>query len=236
MRRASIAATRTAEEQKMQEFINADANRKAKYGRTLAEIASVYSQLTEAAEFELNIENLQQACRTLSVAYTLVDAAHERRKDDLDREPAYMDRNFDQTIKTLRLNAHDLHIPVDKIMLTGMLERLTKVPRALRLPALAPLLADSSLVGPKASDMLDATKLADLEFVEKCMKMNPDQLASTEDPVLKLMLDLYPTYVELRQLNKERSGQLDKLYGELVEVKQQFMSKSFIPDANATCA
>ncbi len=48
------------------------------------------------------------------------------------------------------------------------------------------------------------------------------------------MLDLYPTYVQLRQLGKERSGQLDKLYGELVEVKQQFMSKSFVPDANAT--
>lgn len=234
MRRASIAATRAAEEQKMQEFINADAARKAKYGRTLGEIASVYKQLTTASDFESNIENLQQACRTLSVAYTLVDAAHERRKEDLDREPVYMDRNFDQTTKTLRLNAHDLHIPVDKIIFTGMLERLVKVPRAQKLPALSTLLSDAGTVAEKANELLDTTKLDELEFVENCMKMTPDQLAQTGDPVLKLMLELYPTYVELRQLGKERSGQLDKLYGELVEVKQQFMSQSFVPDANAT--
>ncbi len=194
----------------------------------------MYKQLTQAADFELNIENLQQACRTLSVAYTLVDAAHERRKDDLDREPAYMERNFDQTAKTLRLAAHDLHIPVDKILLTGMLERLAKVPRAQQLQPLAPILADAGAVGSKAAELLDGTKLHELEFVESCLKMTPDQLAQTSDPAIKLMLALYPTYVELRQLGKERAGQLDKLYGELVEVKQQFMSKSFIPDANAT--
>ena len=234
MRRATIAATRTAEEQKMQEFIDADPARKAKYGKTLSEIAAVYKQLTAAADFELNIENLSQASRTLSIAYTLVDAAHERRKEDLDREPAYMDRNFDQTAKTLRLAAHDLHMPVDQIMLTGMLERLAKVPRAQQLPALAPLLSDAGAVSAKAADLLDGSKLNDLEFVESCLKMNPQQLAETVDPAIELMLALYPTYVELRQLGKERSGQLDKLYGELVEVKQQFMSKSFIPDANAT--
>ncbi len=234
MRRAAIAATRTAEEQKLQEFIQAEPARKAKYGATLNDIAKVYAQLTEAAEFELNIENLQQAPRTLSIAYTLVDAAHERRKDDLDREPPYMDRNFDQTTKTLRLNVQDLHVPVDKILLTGMLERLAKVPRAVQLPALAPLLADPQAVGNQAAGLLDSTRLNNLEFVESCLKMTPEQLQQTGDPALKLMLDLYPTYVQLRQLGKERSGQLDKLYGELVEVKQQFMSKSFVPDANAT--
>ncbi len=234
MRRASIAATRVSEEKKMQEFINAVPARQAKYGKTLGDIAAVYKQLTDSADFELNFEGLQQACRTLSIAFTLVDAAHERRKDDLDREPAYMERNFDQTAKTLRLNVNDLHIPVDKIILSGMLERLAKVPRAQKLPALSPLLADANAITSKAGQLLDGTKLADISFVESCLKMNPEQLAQTGDPVLKLMLDLYPTYVELRQLGKERSGQLDKLYGDLVEIKQQFLSKSFIPDANAT--
>ncbi len=234
MRRASIVATKAAEEEKMRAYIAADAKLQAKYGQTLDDITKVYKQLTEAADYELNLENLQQACRTLSIAYTLVDAAHERRKEDLDREPAYMDRNFDQTLKTLRLTVHDLHTPVDKIMLTAMLQRLANVPRAQKLKGLSELVSNPSTISDKASNLLDASKLGDMAFVESCAKLSPEQLAQSGDPVLKLMCELYPAYAELRQLGKERSGQLDKLYGELVEVKQLFMSKSFIPDANAT--
>ena len=234
MRRASIAATRAAEEKQMQQFIDADPARRTKYGKTLADIAAVYGQLTDEADFELNLSNLQVACRTLSIAYLLVDAAHERRKEDLDREPAYMERNFDQTVKNLKLSVHDLHIPVDKLMLSAMLERLSNVPRAKKLPGLEPLLSDPGAIADKAASVLDHTKLGEVEFVESCLKMTPDQLAASGDPAIQLMLALYPTYLQQRQLGKERAGQLDKLYGDLVEVKQQFLSKSFIPDANST--
>ncbi|MCC6508024.1 MAG: S46 family peptidase [Pirellulaceae bacterium] len=232
--RAAIATMRKRQEAELQKFIDSDPARQAKYGTTLKEIDAVYKELTQSSDFELNIENLQSASRTLAIAFTLVDAAHERIKEDLEREAAYMDRNFDQTAKTLQLTVQDLHVPVDKIILTGMLERLAKVPGAVQLPALSGLINDADSVAPKASALLEHTRLNDWAFVEKCLKMTPFELVESQEPVLKLMTALYPTYLKLRQRGKERAGQLDKSYGELVEVKQQFMSQSFIPDANAT--
>ncbi len=234
LQRTGIAASRADEEKALQKFIDSDPDRKKKYGATLSEIAAVYADLTQQAAFELNFEALVQSSRTLNIAFTLVDAAHERTKPDLDREAAYMDRNFDQTNKSLRLVVHDLHLPSDKQILTGMLERLSESARARELPALKGLLSDRTSIAANADRLLSHTKLADMNEVEACLKASPKELAARGDAAIDLVMALYPTYLQLRQLNKERSGKLDKAYGELVEVKQQFMSKSFIPDANAT--
>lgn len=234
LRRAAIAATRQREEAHLQTFIEAEDRRREIYGKTLADIDAVYAAMTQAADLELRLESLNSASRTLSIAYTLVDAAHERQKDDLDREPAYMERNFDQTTKTLILSVQDLHLPTDAIVLSNMLERLAPLERALQLPALDEWLSTPETISDRVSLLLEGTRLDEPDFVQQCLTMGPEELVATGDPVLAWMTALYPAYVELRQLNKQRSGQLDKAYGALVEVKQQFLSKSFIPDANAT--
>ncbi len=37
-----------------------------------------------------------------------------------------------------------------------------------------------------------------------------------------------------RERDKAREGKLGQLYGLLVDVKQQFLSRDFVPDANST--
>ena len=73
-----------------------------------------------------------------------------------------------------------------------------------------------------------------MKFVEECLKKTPAVLASTSDPLLKLMIELYPTYKSLRDKDKERDGRLGPLYGILMEAKQAFEPTQFVPDANAT--
>ena len=47
-------------------------------------------------------------------------------------------------------------------------------------------------------------------------------------------MQLHPAYLKLRETDKTRDGRLSQLYGSLIEVKQQFLATSFIPDANST--
>lgn len=231
--RAKIVEQKLAEEEAMQRFIDADPSRRAKYGKVLSDIASVYQEISTAAPLELNLNELRSACRAASYAWFVVDAAHEREKKDLDREQPYMDRNWEQSLSGLQVAHSDWHRPTDAIMLAGMLDRLKRTPKFSEIAPLQTILAGNDLF-TLSENMMNGTKLGDWAFMETCLKSTPEQLRKLDDPLLKLILDLYPTYIRMRELDKERDGRLSQLSGDLLDIKRLFLANNFVPDANAT--
>ncbi|MGV2332895.1 MAG UNVERIFIED_CONTAM: S46 family peptidase [Planctomycetaceae bacterium] len=63
LRRAGIVEARTAQEQRLQEFIASNPDRNSKYGRVLTEIAAVYAEMSAAGPQEILLQQLRQACR-----------------------------------------------------------------------------------------------------------------------------------------------------------------------------
>jgi hypothetical protein len=234
LRRANIIQTRLQQEADLQAFINSDAARSAKYGSLLKDIETVYAEMSAAGPLEINLVQLRQACRAAAFGYFVYDAAVERAKPDLDRETPYMDRNFAQSMQELRVSMSDWHPPTDHVLLTGMLERLRRIPAAHEIDALRDLLADPSALNSRAESLIMKTQLGDVSFVEACLKKSPAELQQTDDPLLKLIIRLHPAYIAVRDTDKSREGRLGQLYGSLIEVKQQFLSANFIPDANST--
>lgn len=220
---ANIAAKRAAEEAKLAAFIESDPERKSRYGETLPKINQAYARLSQTAMAEANFQNLRLSSQLLGIAYTLYDSATERQKADLDRESAYMDRNFDQTISRLKLAQRDLDLTIDRALLTEVMNRYAKDGLSVKLPALDSL-----------DQMYSQTTLHQAETLKACLNKTPDQLAAMNDPFMKLAVRLYPEYLRLRELNKQRDGELNQLYGELITVKQAFQESNFVPDANAT--
>ena len=182
----------------------------------------------------MNLDQLRTACRAVAFGYFVYDAAVERQKPDLERESSYMDRNWEQSIEQLKSSISDYHAASDAILLAGLFNRLTAVDAAHRIPALAPLLTDAAANDARALQLIDTTQLGNVEFVEAGLGKTPEQLASLQDPLLQLVINLYPTYLANRESDKAREGRLSQLYGSLIEVKQQFLATSFVPDANGT--
>ena len=234
LRRANIIQTRQQQEAELQAFIDSDAARSAKSGSLLKDIEAVYCEMSAAGPLEINLVQLRQACRAAAFGYFVYDAAVERAKSDLDREAPYMDRNFAQSMQELRVSMRDWHPATDQVLLTGMLERLSKISAAREVDALRELLADPAALSSKAESLIAKTRLGDVSFVEACLKKSPVELQQTDDPLLKLIIRLHPAYVALRDTDKAREGRLGQLYGSLIDVKQQFLSTNFIPDANST--
>ena len=234
LRRAGIVATRQAREAELQAYIESEPARKAKYGSLLKDIESVYAEMSAAGPLEIHLLQLRQACRAAAFGYFVYDSAKERAKSDLDREAPYMDRNFAQSVQEVKVAMSDWHSPTDQIMLTGMLERLSQIPEAQMLEPFQQLLADASSLPKVAQGLIEATRLGDVAFVEECLSKSPTELQQTDDPLLRLIIQLHPEYLKLRDTDKAREGRLGQLYGSLIEVKQQFLATSFIPDANAT--
>ncbi|MEI6539270.1 MAG: S46 family peptidase, partial [Planctomycetota bacterium] len=234
LRRAKIVQTRAQQEAALQAFIDSDAARSAKYGSLLKDIEAVDAELSAAGPFEINLVQLRQACRAAAFGYFVYDAAVEREKSDLERETPYMDRNFPQSVQELQVSMSDWHLPTDQILLAGMLERLSRIPAASDIEPLRMLLAEPGTLAAKAEALIAKTRLGDLSFVQECLKKTPAELQQVDDPLLRLIVQLHPVYLSLRETEKSRDGRLSQLYGSLIEVKQQFLATSFIPDANGT--
>jgi hypothetical protein len=234
LRRAKIVATRRQQEADLQAYIDSDPLRKARFGTVLKDIETVYQEMSAAGALEIHLLQLRQACRAAAFGYFVFDASVERAKSDLDREPPYMDRNFAQSTQEIKVAMSDWHRETDEIMLAGMLERLSKIPASHEIETLKVLFSEAKSLETVAKDMLQRTQLGDPAFVDACLKKSPDELRQTDDPLLSLIVNLHPFYLKLRDTEKAREGRLGQLYGSLVEVKQQFLATSFIPDANAT--
>lgn len=234
LRRARIVEQREADEAALQKFIDGDETRRARYGGLLAEIDAVYAGMTAAGAMEIHLDQLRSACRAVAFAWFVYDSAVERAKPDLDREAPYMDRNFAQTSGANRVAMADWHAPTDQIMLAGIVDRMRTLDPGMQLPGLKELSAGAGGSGQAAGEIMAATRMGDPAFVDSCLALSPGELEQLGDPVLDLVIQLYPAWLELRERNRAREGRLGQLYGLLMDVKQEFLATGFVPDANST--
>jgi len=234
MRQASSIAKRQAEEVALQAFIEADATRDARYGNVLSELADIHARAAQALPWEMHLSQLRTACQALGTGFFLWDAAVERQKQDVEREAMYMDRNWDQTVQQLRTSLRDYHPATDSLMLSGLLQRMQQRDKTTELPVLQKLVAEPTTLDLRCAELIQGSQLGEVPFVDQCLLLSAQELKNINDPMLQLAIELYPTYLALREVDKAREGQLSQLYADLVEIKQQFLQRDFIPDANGT--
>ncbi|MDZ4852731.1 MAG: S46 family peptidase [Pirellulaceae bacterium] len=234
LRKANIVQTRTDQESQLKAFIDSDPARKGKYGQIFSELDAAYAEVSRETRYEILLDQLRTACRAAAFGFFIYDAAVERLKLDIDREANYMDRNWELSVRQLKTSMGDYHAPTDKIMLAGILERLQREEPALQNKVLNQLIDSPAQIAERSSQWIDQTRLGELAFVESCLTKSPDELTKLDDPILNRVIDLYPTYLKMRETEKEREGRFSHLYASLIEIKQQFLETSFIPDANAT--
>jgi len=237
MKRLGLVERRRAEEKALQSFIETDEKRKSANGTILNDIAAVYDEMRAAFAYETVLDYLRGSVNLLGYAFTVNEAALERRKPDLERETAYMDRNFPQTKQRLLLSLRNFYEPTDKAIFKELLLRTSRLKEANRIKAIDGLFQGG--FGEPAIDgylnkVYGASRMNDAKFVEELLGKNPEQLVAVQDPFLDLARAIYPAVLEVREKQKARRGALDPLYARLSDVKEIYLGKSFIPDANNT--
>jgi len=238
LKRLKLVDKKREEEKALQEFIETEPDRNEKYGNLLDKIGKIYLQMREEAGQELVLTYLLRNSNMLNFAYTVYEAAIERKKKDVERESDYMDRNFSRTKERLLLSLKDYYEPTDKIIFKEMLMRAAKLPEQQKIPAIEDIVKSKSDPEESIEDFLDYayanSKMADEEVITKLFNDSPKKIEKTDDPFMKLAVNLYPTYKEQDEKEKARRGAIDKLHAQLIDVKKDFLAKDFIPDANRT--
>ncbi|MBM3297639.1 MAG: S46 family peptidase, partial [Candidatus Aminicenantes bacterium] len=237
MKRLGLTAKKRTEEAELEAHIAADPERRAKYAGLLGEIGRVYEEQAAAAPRELLLSHLRTHVVPLYVAHTVHETALERRKPDLERESSYMERNFSQTRDRLVQRLKEFHPGTDRLFLRRLLERAGELPpkqRLAPLDAMFPQGYGSAQLDAFLERLFGAYRPAAEEALVAALAMMPEELDKLDDPFLALARLLYPEHVRVREDEKARKGVLDPLMTRLVEVKQSFLARSFIPDANRT--
>jgi hypothetical protein len=236
MKRLHIVENKQAEEKLLQQFIDADPQRKALYGLILEEIGKVYQEMTDNAAAEMVLDNLRSSTTVLSSAFTLYESALELQKPDLERLPAYTERNLNNTKANLKRGLSNYYEPTEKAFLKHILLQALALPDNQRIEEI-----DRQFKG-RSEDEIDRTidqaiaqtRLTDESVLTAAFGRSADELVQMKDPFIRAAGLLYPTYQKLREIRQRRDGALSKLSALLIDVKQQYQKTSFIPDANST--
>jgi hypothetical protein len=237
LKRLNLVEKKRAEEKALQQFIEADPDRAAKYSRLLEEIGKIYQQMREEADLALVLSYLLRSSTPLSNAYTVYESSIERQKKDVERESAYMERNFERTKERMFLRLKDYYEPTDKTILKEILLRAAKLPAGQQIAAVEEIIKKK-----KPEQALDRflesayaqTKMADEKVIADLFAEPAESIKKLDDPFIKLAVALYPAYKERDEKSKARQGAIDKLYAQLIDVKKEFLARDFIPDANGT--
>ncbi len=237
MKRLHLVEKKRNEEKALQDFIRADGNRKAKYGDILEKISKVYEEMRQGADHELVLNYLRSSVNMVNFGYTAYEAAIELQKPDVERESAYMGRNFPQTKQRLQLALGNYYQPTDRIIFKELLMRAARLPDTQRLKAVVNIVEGKDpgqAIDEFIDDAFRKTRLKDETVLMDALTKSLQQLKEMNDPFIQFAAALYPAYQRLREKERARKGALDQLYAELIDVKKQFLEKDFIPDANGT--
>ncbi len=237
MKRIGLVDIKREEEKELRRFIQADQERKAKYGDILKKIGKIYDDIRERAEYELLLDYLRRSVNMISFGYTVYEASIERQKEDLERESSYMDRNFARTRQRLELSLRNYHQPTDKMVFKELLMRAAKLPPEFRIPALETIFEGADLEGnidEFVAQTYSRSTLSQSSVLMDALQKSTSELKEMNDPFIQLAEALYPSYQNLKKTRDARTGALTELYAHLIDVKKEFLQKDFIPDANRT--
>ena len=235
LRRLNYLAQKRQEENALQEFIQADPRRRTAYGQVLASLEKIYGDMGLEYPRVFLLENLRRSVILFQNAMTVLEAVIERQKPDLERSAAYMDRNFSQTKQRLSLGLRtNFYLPTDKIIFKELLRKALALPESQKIEALNQLSSSGRQLEEVVDNLFNSTRMHDPEFIRSLWDKKPEEIKQIDDPLLKLAQALYPEYKKIEEVNRGRKGQLDELQAKLVDVRQEFLGKQFIPDANGT--
>ena len=234
--RLDLLAKKRAEEARLQEFIEADPDRRENYGDVLGKLDEYYQERSADVPSELWLRYMLRSPRIMSAALTVWENGQEKGKPEMEREQAYMDRNLDQTLNRLKVIADSFDAEADRLIMADLLLRAGDFEKWTDMGELEGLTGKDGIAaaGNYLAGMFDHTDLMQEEYLLKAMEMSPAELEDLQDPFLQLAAAFYEPWVSQREEGKSRKGEMDQLQAALVDVRQAFLGTGFVPDANGT--
>lgn len=235
--RANLTAKKREEEKQLQNFITSNKDLAAKYGNVLPRINELYNELMTVASRNLwldQIYNLSPALHASAIVHQYQMAYNKLPKKD---RKQFIETQLPNLKKDLAKALGRYDAQLDKDAMIKMLSDAAWLTGKNSLSSVQKLLAGKSSaiqIQQLVERWFTQSKLTDAKWVNEMLEKSPVKLLTYEDDMMVFAAELNEELIKFDAEDLKRDGELNKLMASLVEVKQLWLNKSFIPDANAT--
>ncbi|MEK6553588.1 MAG: S46 family peptidase, partial [Bacteroidota bacterium] len=253
LKKINLVAQKQEEERQLQLFINSEPALKAKYGNLLEEIRIVFEKVNQNAQADLWLRQINNFSPTLALATFVLDYTAEIQKPDAERIPAFQEKNIKQSLAQLESAKQNYNADFEETMLMRMLMDANGFKESSRILAVDEILEGNGVNPEEAfqsfiSSNIISSKIRDKEYFNSLLTKKPEEIAALQDPLFIFTKKIRMQNQVSDKENQKNEGKLNKLYGDLVDVKilwkktnlpARFAARragqaGFIPDANST--
>lgn len=226
------------EDAALSEFINNNADVKAKYGSLMTDIDNLYKLINGDAQRDLWLSQIYNSTSLLGVAknINMFKAAYDAQPAA--QKQAFFDQNQPKLKQNLAAIYDAYEIDADRKIFKRMMSDAAAFNFTQKVNAVDKITNKGSNSNAVIDQYIDNTfglsKLKDAEYVMNTLIQSPRSISSYNDGLLLFEADLSKQIAALKPEKDRREGLLNKLMGDYVNVKEKFLKKDFIPDANST--
>lgn len=234
----NLVQEKKQEDLALAQFINSNIDVKEKYGNLMNDIDLLYKQINSDANRDLWLTQIYNSTSLLNVAKHINSF-----KTELDRIPAaqkedFYAKNIDRLKQSLATIYASYDIDVDRKILKKMMTDAASLTSNQKVTSIEKIISRGTnnevMINNFINDTYELTRLKDQNYVLNTLLKSRKSISDYNDGLLLLETDIAKQITELKPEKDRRDGVLNKLMGDYVNVKEKFLNKNFIPDANST--
>lgn len=237
--RAGLVERRAERERALNDWIAENDNDEG-YAAAIKALDALSNESAIANQKDYWYENVTRPL-LLSAAQTLYRLAKESQKPDAEREPGYQERDIAFITQRMQAIERRFDPVVDQAEWVLFLENYLAQPSSHRVGAYDSALGlskkvDMPSLSKKLGSMYQNTKLGDVETRLKWMKASPSEFEKSDDPFIKMAVELYDEEIRRERATKDRSGRyavLEPKYMQAIIAWQKSQGFIAYPDANS---
>jgi hypothetical protein len=233
LKRLDLVSQKIDEENQIKNFINADGELKDKYGNLFDEIKNVFEDVDKSAQADLWLKQIYNFSTNLSLANFVIKYKTETAKPDTEREQAFQEKNIKQTLERIYSSLQKYNRNYEEALLNKMFDDADKFKQEARIMAFNEFVKNPG-DKEKLVSMIMSSQITQKDYLDKLVAMTPEEFSRISDPVFSFVRELQKQNEIITNENNINEGKLNKLYGDLVDVKMLWKKTSFLPDANST--
>jgi len=235
--RGRIPTKRASEDQAVIEWARAREEWKSAV-HAYGELARMVLDARKTWDRDFLLDNLSYGAKTLYFGKTLVRAARERQKKDLDRDPDYQERNLERLRRRIEREQRNVYVPVDKELLRSFVARALVLDESQRIAVVDEIFGDVSNdeagLKTRIDELYSRTAILTLEERMKMFDETPAELAKRDDPILALAFALDDQLEALKETDEARKGLVSRSRPAWRRAVMAHAGTPIAPDANGT--
>lgn len=237
-KRAELSAKKREEEKQLQQYIDANSALKSKYGNVIPRVNELYTDLMKYANRNMWLDQIYSVSPLIQASATLLNYKLTYQK--LTNETAKKEFLISQKAnikKDLSKSLGRYDVNLDKLAMVKMFSDAVSFNSNNMLPSVNKLINGRTSLGEIESlveGLYSKSKLNNNKEVNDWIENDLASLLSYNDELVSFAGELNEEMMKFDIEDQKRDGELSQQMASLVEVKQQWKQRSFIPDANST--